>query len=134
MAEIKVHSATFKYGCVKYIQLIWETFRLAHQVNQGKATRNRITVYVQLNGPGLPSADQVLCRAADTHISGHVEHPNGLCALVEVHHVPVLTVGPAVLRRRRVGFAGADQQGAAALLHHQGVDLDHHVFRGNWTA
>lgn len=111
-----------------------KTFRLAHQVNQGKATRNRITVYVQLHGPGLPSADQVLCRAADTHISGHVEHPNGLCVLVEVHHAPMLTVGPVVLRRRRVSFAGADQQDAAALLHHQGVDLDHHVFRRNWTA
>lgn len=108
---------------------MWESFHLALQCEQ--TTSKRITIYVQRRGPGLSFADQVLRRAADCHVSGHVEHPHGWRALGEVHRVPTLTVRPAVVGGRWVSFTGADQQGSAALQNHQGVDLHHHVLRRN---
>lgn len=96
-----------------------------------QTTSERITVYVQSCGSRLSFADQVLSRAADCHVSGHIENPHGWCVLVEVHHVSMLTVRPVILISWWVSFARAVQQGTATLLHHQGVDMHHNVLRGN---
>lgn len=108
---------------------MWESFHLALQCEQ--TTSKKITIYVQRRGPGLSFADQVLRRAVDCHVSGHVEHPHGWRALGEVHRVSTLTVRPAVVGGRWVSFTGADQQGSATLQNHKGVDLHHHVLRRN---
>lgn len=88
----------------------------------------RITLYVERSGPRVPSTDHVPCCAADPQVPRHVEHPDHVRALVEVHRAAVLTVRPAVLGHRGVSFTGADQQGAAPLMHDQGLDLNHDIF------
>lgn len=95
----------------------------------GGPNGGRITLYVQRSGPRLCPTDRVLGSAADPHVPGHVEQPDRVRALVDVHGAAALAVGPAVLGHRGVSFTGADQQGTPPLPHHQGLDLDHHVFR-----
>lgn len=94
----------------------------------------KITVYVQSCGSGLSFADQVLGRAADCHVSRHVQNPHAWCSLVEVHQVSILTVRPVVFISWWVSFARAVQQGTATLLHHQGVDMHHDVLRRNCSS
>lgn len=66
------------------------------------------------------------------HVPSHIVEPDTVGLLMQMDGVAVLGVGPAVLGRWRVSFTGAGHQSAAPLMDSQSLDLDLHVFGGNW--